>query len=163
VSDPFPDRSLGHLDKIEWMVEQTGWALEAVPVHPETAEPPYAYTVGFETRFGFPEVVVFGLTAVAARGLLGLVAEFLAGGTEIPVGPVFAGLYDNGLRSALLPVDLDLEGHRFATCTDWHGAGAYRVVQLVWPDRAGWLPWESGFDERVSPAQPVIGSLAEVE
>jgi hypothetical protein len=36
-------------------------------------------------------------------------------------------------------------------------------VQLVWPDRAGWLPWESGFDERVSPAQPVIGSLAEVE
>jgi hypothetical protein len=29
-------------------------------------------------------------------------------------------------------------------------------VQLLWPDRNGFLPYEAGFDARVSYAQPVI-------
>jgi uncharacterized metal-binding protein len=31
------------------------------------------------------------------------------------------------------------------------------VVQLLWPDRQGWLPYEDGFDHRVRSAQPMIG------
>jgi hypothetical protein len=33
------------------------------------------------------------------------------------------------------------------------------MVQLLWPDRNGFLPTEAGFDQRVRGAQPVIGSL----
>src|SRR5580765_6842528 len=69
--DPFPDRSMEHDDKIAWMVEMKGWAIEPVPPRPE-ADPPmpgYAYTIGLESTYDFPEVVLFGLTPVAASGL----------------------------------------------------------------------------------------------
>jgi hypothetical protein len=161
----FPDRGMEHRDKIAWMVEQHGWALEPVPPHPEL-DPPipgYAYTVGLETTFAFPEVVLFGLTPVASRGLTGLVVDLLRSGTVIPIGSLFTGLLDNDLRSALLPVDLDEYETLFAVATDWYGGADYRMVQLAWPDRNGWLPWEAGFDHRLLLAQPVIGALDEVE
>jgi Domain of unknown function (DUF4262) len=154
-----PDRSMEHRDKIAWMIETRGWAIEPVGPHPETdpPSPPYAYTIGFEAAFGFPEVVIFGLTPVAANGLAGLVAEFLAGGTELPVGVLFTGLLDNELRSAFLPVDVDEHGELFEAATAWHGGPDYRVVQLAWPDRNGWMPWEPGFDHKLVLAQPILG------
>ena len=107
TGDVFPDRGMEHREKIAWMVEQHGWAFEPVPAHPEL-DPPipgYGYSVGFEAAFAFPEIVVFGLTPVATRGLLGLVVDLLRGGTEIPIGALFTGLFDNELRAALLAVD----------------------------------------------------------
>ena len=165
VSDAFPDRSMEHRDKIAWMIETNGWALEAIPVRPDLdpPRPGYAYTIGFESSFAFPEVVVFGLAPVAAKGLLGLVADVLADGSAVPVGPLFVGLLDNGLRSALLPVDLEAYGELFDTAARWHEGEPFRVVQLAWPDRNGWLPWESGYDRRLLLAQPVLDSLDELE
>jgi hypothetical protein len=155
----FPDRSMEHDDKILWMVETHGWAHESVlprrDVTPPT--PAYGYTVGLEKLVGFPEVAVFGLTPVAARGLLGLVVDLLVGGTEIPIGSLFTGLLDNDLRSAMLAVDLDEHRDLFATATHWYAGEPYRVVQLAWPDRNGWMPWEAGFDERLRYAEPLIG------
>lgn len=161
MADVFPDRSMEHRDKIEWMIETKGWALEPVPPRPahDPPIPGYAYTVGFETAFGFPEVVVFGLQPVAASGLVGLIVELLEAGAELPVGPLFTGLLDNDLRSALLPVPLDDYGELFDTATDFHRSRPFRVVQLAWPDRNGWMPWESGFDRRLLLAQPVVGAL----
>jgi hypothetical protein len=158
-----PDRSMEHRDKIAWMVETRGWAIEAVPAQP-TATPPaagYAYTIGFEGAFGFPEVVVFGLTPVAANGLAGLVAEFLAGGTELPVDALFTGLLDNDLRCALVPVDVAEHAELFEAAAAWHGGLDFRVVQLVWPDRDGWMPWEPGFDQTRRLAQPLLGPVPE--
>ncbi len=157
--DVFPDRFMAQRDKIAWMVETNGWALEPVAARPEL-DPPipgYAYTIGLEQAYGFPEVCVFGLTPVAARGLVGMVVDLLAGGTDIPVGALFTGLYDRGLRAALVPVDVGECAPLFESATAWYGGTGYRVVQLVWPDRNGWLPWESGFDRRVMMAQPVLG------
>jgi hypothetical protein len=35
------------------------------------------------------------------------------------------------------------------------------MVQLLWPDRNGFLPFEPGFDQQLRFAQPVLGALAE--
>ena len=77
--DPLASKygQMGALEKIEWMIETDGFAVEPVPPGPDS-DPPragYAYTIGFPAHVGFPEVAVFGLTPVAARGLLGLVAD----------------------------------------------------------------------------------------
>ena len=50
-------------------------------------------------------------------------------------------------------------GELFAVADEWYSGDEYRVVQLAWPDRNGWLPWESGFDHRLLLAQPMVGSL----
>ena len=75
------------------MVETHGWALEPVAARPEV-DPPmpgYAYTIGFPAAFGFPEVVLFGLTPAASNGLLTLVADVLRGGTEVALGVELVG------------------------------------------------------------------------
>jgi hypothetical protein len=149
-----------HLDKIAWMVEHQGWAIEAVPARPDLSPPRagYAYSIGVPTTFEYPDVVVFGLTPVASRGLLGEVVELLRQGVVPPIGALFTGLLDNDLRSALLEVDVERYTELFSAAHEWY-ATEHPMVQLVWPDRNGWLPWESGYDSRLRFAQPVIGSL----
>lgn len=162
--DPMPDRSMAHREKIDWMIETAGWAFEPVGARVDTdpPRPPYGYTIGLEQAYGFPEVVVFGMTPANARGMVGLVVDLLATGVVPPVGPPFLGLLDNELRCALLPVDVEAHAEDFEAAAEWFGRDEFRVVQLAWPDRNGWLPWESGFEARLRFAQPVIGSLADV-
>ena len=156
-----PDFHIPHAEKIEWMVETDGFAVEPVPPDPD-ADPPqpaYTYTIGFPDHAGFPDVVVFGLTPVAARGLLGLVAELCRGGTEIPLDAELVGLLDNDLRCRFAVVDLDTWGGLFETAAAWYRGAAFDVVQLIYPDRNGFLPYEPGYEHRLRYAQPVIGTV----
>jgi len=157
--DVFPDRSMALRDKLAWMIETNGWLLEPVAATTST-DPPfpgYGYTIGFEQTFGFAEVVILGLKPVAAKGLAGLIADLLGGGTQIPIGELFRGLYDGEQRAALLPVEVGAMGAMFESATAWYGDAPYRMVQLVWPDRNGWLPWEPGFDPALVGVQLLLG------
>ncbi|MAT06350.1 MAG: hypothetical protein CL424_15035, partial [Acidimicrobiaceae bacterium] len=102
-----PDFHIPHAEKIEWMIETEGWALEPVAPSAETdpPTPAYAYTIGLPALLDFPEIAVFGLTPVASRGLLGLVVDAVRGGTEIPFGVELVGLLANELRCVFGPVD----------------------------------------------------------
>ena len=157
--DPMPDRNLELIDKLAWMVETRGYAVEPVkPVDdPVDPQPGYTFTVGLEATWGHPEVAFWGLAPAAARGLIDLVAAQVAAGIELPVGAVFAGLLENDLRSALLTVDVEVADPRFPGAALFYGERPFRMQQFVWPDRAGLLPWEDGYDQRLRVAQPVIG------
>lgn len=153
--------AMGTLDKVEWMIESNGWAIEAVPADPDTdpPSPGYAYSIGMLTAVGFPDVAVFGLTPAAANGLVTLVADACRGGTDIPVGVEVVGLLDNDLRACFAPVDLERWGEMFRTASSWYRGEVVPMVQLLYPDRNGFMPYEAGFDQRLRFAQPVIGDL----
>jgi hypothetical protein len=89
-----------------------------------------------------------------------MVAGLLRGGTEIPVGVELVGLFDNDLRCVFAPIDLGVWGGLVGIATAWYRGVEQPMVQLLWPDRNGFLPTEAGFDQRKVHAQPVIGSLA---
>jgi hypothetical protein len=157
-----PDFHIAHAEKIEWMIETAGWALEPVPARSDT-DPPvpaYAYTIGVPALVGFPEIAVFGLTPVAARGLVGLVVDACRGGTEIPLGVELVGLLDNDLRCLFAPVDVDAWSPFFTTAIAWYRGQPFDLVQMLFPDRNGVMPYEAGYYERLRLAHPVVGSLA---
>ena len=157
--DVFPDRDMEQRDKIAWIIEENGWAAEPVaPVTGESPRPGYTYTIGFETLFGRPETVIFGLTPVAARGLLGLIADQHGGGVDLPVGSIFLGLLESDLPCSLLAVDLEEHIALFPDDVHFLGADGFRMVQFVWPDRLGRFPWDPESEERLRTVQPVIGS-----
>jgi len=161
--DPLASKygQMGALEKIEWMIENDGFAVEPVPPEPDW-DPPragYTYTIGFTAHTGFADVVVFGLTPVAARGLIGLVADLLTGGTEIPIGAELVGLLDNDLRCEFAPIDLDEYAVLFSTASSWYRGEPFEMVQLLYPDRNGFMPYEQGFDHRMRFAQPVIAKV----
>lgn len=157
-----PDFHIPHAEKIEWMIETNGWALE--PVSPRSdLQPPvpaHAYTIGVPANLGFPEIAVFGLTPAAANGLVGLVVDVIRGGAEVPVGVELVGLLDNDLRCAFAPIDLDaVDATMFATARNWYRGARFDIVQLVYPDRSGAMPYESEYDARMRFAQPLVGSF----
>jgi hypothetical protein len=157
-----PDFHIPHAEKIEWMLETTGWAIEPVAAEPDT-EPPtpaYAYTIGVHQLTGFPDLVVFGMRPSSAKGLFDLVIDALRGGTEIPVGVEVVGLFDNDLRCAFATVDTDELGALFTTAAAWYKGESFPMVQLLYPDRNGFMPYETGFDATLAPSQPVIGTFA---
>lgn len=153
-----PDFKIPHAEKIEWMIETNGWAIEPVAavLDGERPFPGYVYTIGFPEKFAFPEVVIFGLTPVAAKGILDLVAQQFDGGGEIPIDVPVVGLLDNDLRCIFATIPEFMHDGLFATGRAWH-RGGFAAVQLMWPDRQGWLPYEDGFDLRLRTAQPSIG------
>jgi len=156
-----PDFHIPHAEKVEWMIENKGWALEPVTPRADT-EPPtpaYAYTIGVPALVGFPEIAVFGLTPVASNGLITLVVDALRGGTEIPLGVELVGLLDNDLRCMFASVDTDEAAGTFATLDAWYRGQPYAVAQLLYPDRNGFMPYELGYDQRMKYAQPVIGDV----
>jgi hypothetical protein len=162
--DVFPDRDMSHRDKVEFMLEREGWAMDAVPGSgsADAPIPRYAYTIGFQDRFGFPELCIFGLSPVACRGLFDLVAGALAGGTQLPVGSAFIGLLDGDQPCALLPVDPVEAVGMFPSLAEHHAlsgepAAAFEMVQMAWPDPAGNLPWEPAFAPELAPVQLLLG------
>ncbi len=156
-----PDFHIPHAEKIEWMIETNGWALEPVAADPTTdpPSPAYAYSIGLAEAVGFPDVAVFGLTPVAANGLVTLVADAVRGGTEIPLGVELVGLLDNDLRCVFAPIEPDAWGDWFATGVAWYRGAPSAFVQLLYPDPNGFLPYEAGFDQRRRLAQPVVGNV----
>jgi len=158
---PLPDFHIPHAEKIEWMVETHGWAMEPVAAN-HNVEPPlagYVYTIGYPEAFGFPEVVVFGLTPSAARGLFDMIADMLRGGTEIPLGVELVGFFDGELRCVFAPIAADVVSELLTTAVAWRRGAPFDAVQLLWPDRNGFLPTEGGFDRRVVLAQPVVAAI----
>lgn len=147
-----------HREKLAWMIETHGYGVEPVPpVEEPEPRAGYSYTFGLEAHLGHPEIVIFGLAPIAARGLIDMVVGFLRQGGELPVGQQFTGLLDNDLRSAVLDVDRDVHGGRFPALPIVYGDQPWRMRQLVWPDRNGALPWEDGWPHALRYAQPVIG------
>jgi hypothetical protein len=162
--DVFPDRDMSHRDKVEFMLEREGWAIDAEPARTDPAAPfpRYAYTIGLEDRFGFPELCVVGLSPVACRGLFDLVVDAVAGGTDLPLGAAFVGLLEGDQPCALLPVDAAAVASLFPSLTEHHrlaseAGDAFRMVQLAWPDGSGTLPWEPGFAPELAAAQVLLG------
>ena len=156
-----PDFHIPHAEKIEWMVETNGWALEPVEARPELdpPTPAYAYSIGMPDAASFPDVAVFGLTPVAANGLVTLVADARRGGTDIPIGVELVGLLDNELRCYFAPIDLQEFGDFFTTADAWDRGEEFEMLQLLFPDRQGFMPYEAGYERRMRFAQPVLGAV----
>ena len=144
-----PDFHIPHAEKIEWMIETNGWALEPVTPRADTdpPTPAYAYTIGVPDLVGFPDIALFGLTPVAANGLITLVVDALRGGTEIPFGVELIGLLDNDLRCMFAPIDLEQHAPAFATATVFE-IGAY------------YFPWLDNLLDTAAAPLAVIGKFA---
>lgn len=153
---------MGTLDKVEWMIESNGWALEAITPDPATdpPTPASAYSIGLRAAVDFPDVAVFGLAPAAANGLITLVADACRGGTQIPLGSELVGLLDNELRCVFAPIEPEIAGDLFSTAAAWFRGESLEMVQLIYPDRNGFLPYEAGFDQRLRLAQPIVGLVA---
>ncbi|GLW13207.1 hypothetical protein Misp01_83350 [Microtetraspora sp. NBRC 13810] len=124
--------------KIQEDVAARGWSWIWV-FDPDEKSSPFAYTIGFGTTFGHPEVVVAGLPEGTSEGVLSAVHAELENGAVFSDGDVSDEVLEAfKVRFRVVPVDL-LPGS-LGQAVEFYGGRNFEAVQLYWPDRDGNFP-----------------------
>ena len=134
---------------LQRVIDRFGWAVLHGGGSP--GDPRYSSTVGL-TAFGHPEVIVVGLPFEAGEKYLNLVGEAVRNGARFAPGAATTALTDASSPVVFLQVEGD---PRTTVAEQFYGS--IEVLQLVWPDSTGKLPWEEGHRNPPS-AQPLLGT-----
>lgn len=133
-------------------IEKYGWHVQYVFAEPGRLG--WAYTIGFWTSMGHPELVVFGLDQTVAQTLLNDIGDAIADGQT----------FADGQRSSGFLVDVDIEFREtlerwgpshFGRASDWYGS-IPSVLQVVIPDLENRFPGDP--DEEVSRFQLLLAN-----
>lgn len=137
------------LDDLRAKIENYGWAVRNVVDDDESLC--LSYTVGL-TAHGHPEVVMTGLPPDVGQAFLNLVGEVVVhDGGRFEAGTVTTELTDGPGLPVLAVTD---KGELTAIDAIY---GDVPVLQVVWTDSAGHLPWEEEFANPPG-SQPLLGS-----
>jgi hypothetical protein len=138
-------------DPLAAHVAHRGWGIVSVPA--KDRRPAYAFTVGLWHSFAHAEVSVFGRDeAEMARWLDTVGREVKAGRVLLPdrLGDDVVGAVEVFPRPALA----SWHRHLFGAALAFYRGEPIPVLQLVWPDPDGVLPWEPGCADEYLAAQP---------
>ena len=147
-------------DPVADAVARRGWSVVSVPA--EGRRPAYAFTVGLWHSFGSAETAVFGRDEAEMAGWLDMVgAEIGAGrvlhpGSGAPEPPEDrpAGDFLGPLGAYPRPALASWHRHLFGAALAFYRGQPVPMLQLVWPDDRGVLPWEPGCADECRAAQP---------
>lgn len=139
-------------------VEKFGW--HAMLVGAGEGDPNFAYSVGFSSTLGGPEVIIFGLKSDVLHSMLWQVFDAAREGRKIEGGTIWSDVLD-GYECEMRSV------HPSRLREDWFNSSlwywrrylgrseAFSACQLFWPGvEDHLLPWAPGAHPSVLEAQP---------
>lgn len=138
--------------KIEDDIERVGWSAVGV-----MDNPPFTYTVGLTESYDHPELIIYGIGAETAHGILSVAVHHIEKEYEGGVGKTYeAGQrYDEILDGyEVLFVDHPADFPLTAAASYYKAMGKeWEALQLVWPDVEGKFPGEESMDPDYEKAQ----------
>ena len=148
-------------DPLSGNVARRGWGVVSVPA--EGRRPAYAFTVGLWHSFSHAEAAVFGrdegemvrwLDTVGGQVEAGRMLHPDRQGDDV-LGPVEAR-GSGGVPRMVYPRPALASWHRhlFGPALAFYRGQPVPMLQLVWPDDHGVLPWEPGCADECLGAQP---------
>lgn len=145
---------------VQHAIEKDGWYSVAVSGSDEG--PGFLYTIGLHRNYGAPELILFGLDPTIMHAFVRSfkakleTGERFAAGQETTLPMATEG---GELRIAFRDVPEEQVTERLRFADAFYGEEPFEVLQLVWPDVDGKLPWEEGCDVDVRTYQPLLGEL----
>jgi hypothetical protein len=123
--------------------------------------PPFSFSIGLALNYGQAEIVIFSMSPRQATQIINIVRDHAAAGKNYFDGDVSTDILVNG-RVGFVEVPLELFDKYLGTAIWFYRKSPrpFPCLQLVWPDRAGLLPWETGFDPDMKKDQPVLRSIS---
>jgi hypothetical protein len=119
------------------------------------ALPNFAYSVGAYHSFNQPEIILFGLGLDDMHEILNEVVEAMKAGKRILPDKGYSDFldgYDCVFRSVKRSRYEEYLGY-----ANWFYKGRdFPALQLFWPDRNGYYPWEEGFSKTLIDLQPLL-------
>lgn len=143
-------------------VAQYGWHI--VMVSSAVGEPeeiPFAYTVGLQASFGWPELLCYGLATDTLAALLNNAVKELREGRRPPTEGFVLRDVAKGLECRLSPVARRHHGEHLGFAiwfARYRGINPSDIqcLQMFWPDREGRFPDEPDCSDGVKEVQPLL-------
>jgi uncharacterized protein DUF4262 len=125
------------------------------------AHPPFSFSIGLALNYGHPEIIITGMDAPTASKLINIVRDEAASGKKYVDGDLSSDILV-GLNVCFVEVPLELYGEYLGTAIWFYRKSPrpFPCLQLVWPDRDGRFPWETGCDPGVRKDQPILKSIS---
>jgi hypothetical protein len=130
-------------------------------VSPEKGHPPFAFSIGLALNYGQAEIIIFGMAPSKAATIINIVRDDAAKGKKYVDGEVSSDILVNG-KVCFIEVPLQLYDQYLGTAIWFYRKSPrpFPCLQLVWPDRAGRFPWETGCDADIKRDQPLVRSIS---
>lgn len=143
-------------------IDRHGWS--AIYVGDYHSAPSWAYTMGFRSSLGAPEVIVFDVPADGAHGVFHEAYRQLASGELMlrdgepwPPGETEHPMVWRRVHPSRFDDEEPWLGLAQTVATIFSPQlGPFEAYQLVLSDPHGHLPWESSYDERLRERQPAL-------
>jgi Domain of unknown function (DUF4262) len=132
------------------IIRQHGW--HRMNVLQDEAGPGFNYTTGFWLA-GFPEIIVFAMKPEIASDVLWDMFRSQKSGQSYPTATVTNEIFAD-LPACLLTVSKRHYREYLGWNRWFYGGDSFPCLQLVWTDREGNFPWQSGFSSEFDGLQP---------
>lgn len=149
------DAPSGALDPSEQMfvrhIQEHGWHRTEITADAEG--PGFSFTTGLWLTLRQPELIVFSLNNETAHQV------FWTAFNNAKVGKVLsAQARTDAVFGNVATFTFPVARRYYASLLGWsrwfYAGDDFPCLQIVWPDRAGLFPWESGFSSSLSKSQP---------
>lgn len=138
-------------------IKKVGWY--NLHIGQEDNQAAFSFSIGHFQQHNHPELILVGLPAEVANQLLNIAVVKIVGAKERLEPYKKYDDFTEGLAVAFIPVELDFYRDYLGYANWYYGdlPKPYPVLQMVWPDREGYFPWEAEFDTSFKQAQPLLG------
>ncbi len=125
-------------------IETAGFTIQNV-FDPVGTIPTYSYSIGASAMAGGCEFFISGLRDDNRCNIINVAINHIGFvGDEYQEGKRDTDISD--LPSWILPVTAEAKATHAAQAGLYWGNDDYQAFQIVWPDRAGLFPWQTGYD-----------------
>ncbi|MFT3722487.1 MAG: DUF4262 domain-containing protein [Hyphomonadaceae bacterium] len=132
-------------------VKVHGWFRHGI--FADEGRPSFSFTTGFWVNADHPELVIFSMKDTLAHQVFWDAFGEAKAGRKLLVGKRTDAVFANLPAYAFTVTKKHYADH--LGWSRWFYAGDdFPCLQIVWPDRAGLFPWETGFDRAFKDDQP---------
>ncbi len=135
-------------------VSRFGW--HCMNVMGDEANQPFSYTIGLFHSYGYPELLIYGLSSETAHAILAIAANAVTVGTPIDLDKPTIELLE-GLPCVFVRIPKSAYPEHLGFARWFYEGDNFPVHQVVWPSKKGIFPWHEEATEDFREVQPVLG------
>lgn len=151
-----PKKKLSPEETVLANIEKFGWHV-AMVFSEDSSYPPFAYTIGLETTFDHPEVLIFGLNNDLdfMHQILNAIGSRVKKGERFEHGSKKKGILP-GYVCPFARVPKSAYEDHLGRAIDIYDGTEFRCVQCIWPDPKKRLPWDPRVMLPILAREPVL-------
>jgi len=133
------------LKKAQTDIEQYGWSSMYVDANKVRGMESYTHTIGFESTYGHPEIITFGLPGESAHGVLSAVAQAIKEGESMALHTPVDNVLGGDFQVIFKPLDQAAYDDYLSVAIKTYDTKDFRTQIMLWPDKEGQFPTDNAY------------------